>query len=54
MRLPAESIVVEAVPPKDAVFAVARVVKRLVDVPLVAVKPPLNARLVVVALSGKR
>ena len=49
--LPAESMVVEAVAPKDSVFPVARVVKRLVVVPLVAVKPPLNAMLVVVALS---
>ena len=54
MRLPAESMVVEAVAPKDAVFAVSRPEKVLVVEALVAVSPPLKAMLVVVALSGKR
>ena len=52
--LPAESIVVEAVAPKDAVFAVSRPEKVLVVEALVAVSPPLNAMFVVVAFSGKR
>ena len=54
MRLPAESMVVEAVAPKDAVFAVSRPEKVLVVEALVAVSPPLKAMLVVVAFRGKR
>ena len=39
-RLPAESIVVEAVPPKDAVLAVLRPVNSLVDEALARVVLP--------------
>ena len=52
--LPEASIVVEAVPPNAAVFAVERLVKLFVELALVVVSPPLKAIKVLVAFEGKR
>ena len=53
-RNPADVKVDVAVPPNDAALAVSTLPKRFVVVAFVAVRPPLNAMFVVVALFGKR